>query len=87
MQRFVKEDVLATLTSALKLSKFDVTEKKNHKDASRVDLGFVAKQKLSEAIRKSKLSDRAVLKFKLECKTFLIKTTKKLLEKSRSSII
>lgn len=81
MQRFVKEEVMLNANTASKLSKVELKDK-NLKDASKVDLGFVTKNALSQATRKNKLSERAVLQFKLQCKHFLLNTTKKLLEKS-----
>ena len=82
MQRFMKDDILAGATNALKMSKIDVVDAKNHKDQSHVDVGFVTKNLLLKLTLRKTISDRALLQFKLECKRFLINVCKKVLEKS-----
>ncbi|KAJ8031243.1 hypothetical protein HOLleu_27914 [Holothuria leucospilota] len=82
MQCFVKQTVLADVTTALRMSKISVEDKKNLKELSNVDVGFVAKNLLSQLKKRGAISDREVLKFKQECQTFLSSVCKKLLEKS-----
>ena len=48
MKRFVKADVLQKATSAVKLLKLDLSEKKTFLEINKVDIGFVAVDKLKK---------------------------------------
>jgi len=81
MTRFVKPDTMSKASSALKLIKIDV-EDENHKvTCDKVDLGFAAGNKLKSSSLKN-ISDRQKLEMKGMCRSFLVITTAKLLNKS-----
>jgi hypothetical protein len=78
MARFMKKEVLAEADTVTKLCKLDVKDSKffvAHKD---VDIGVAAKTELS----KCKLSERDIMQFRMECRTFLSAMTAKILERS-----
>lgn len=58
MDRFIKEDVMEQVTSADKLFSVDVTG--NHKEAAKVNLGFVADRMLKDLRTKKKVSEKQV---------------------------
>ena len=58
MKRFVKADVLQKATSAVKLLKLDLSEKKTFLEINKVDIGFVAVDKLKKLQAEKKISDR-----------------------------
>ncbi|KAJ8017605.1 hypothetical protein HOLleu_44872 [Holothuria leucospilota] len=60
MQRFVKQTVLADVTTALRMSKISVEDKKNLKELSNVDVGFVAKNLFSVC---KKLLEKSPIKY------------------------
>ena len=60
MKRFVKADVLQKATSAVKLLKLDLSEKKTFLEINKVDIGFVAVDKLKKLQAEKKISDRQV---------------------------
>ena len=57
MKRFVMADVLQKATSAVKLLKLDLTEKKTFLEINKVDIGFVAVDKLKKLQAEKKISD------------------------------
>jgi hypothetical protein len=75
MVRFVDKDVIKSASSATKLMEVDLTNKKNLKKLSDVDIGFAA----SAACKDVKGLD--VLKFREECVTFLKHLCSKLIAK------
>lgn len=80
MNRFLKSELVGEATSALKILKLKPTDKEQQVDYQKVDVGFVAQKFLKE--QSSKLSERQVLQFKMECKDFLARTVAKLLDKT-----
>ena len=60
MKSFVKADVLQKATSAVKLLKLDLSEKKTFLEINKVDIGFVAVEKLKKLQAEKKLSDHQV---------------------------
>ena len=73
-------EVMAEATSVLKVLKIKPTDKEQQVDYLKVDVGFVAQQMLKE--KSSKLSERQLLQFRVECKDFLAGTVAKLLDKT-----
>ena len=71
---------MAEATSILKVLKIKPTDKEQQVDYLKVDVGFVAQQMLKE--NSSKLSERQLLQFRVECKDFLARTVAKLLDKT-----
>jgi len=84
MDRFVKDDVMARVSSVQQLLKVDVDLKDNHKVYSKIDIGFMAEKSLKSAVDQTtkKISDKEVMQFRMECKEFLKKLVKKVMEKS-----
>ena len=66
MSRFVKTNVMASVTNAAKLMAVDVKKKENHMSYHNIDIGFAA----VSACRH--LSGVEVLRFKEECCTYFI---------------
>ena len=60
MKRYVKADVLQKATSAVKLLKLDLSEKKTLLEINKVDIGFVAVDKLKKLQAEKKVTDRQV---------------------------
>ena len=60
MKRYVKADVLQKATSAVKLLKLDLSEKKTFLEINKVDIGFVAVDKLKKLQAEKKVTDRQV---------------------------
>lgn len=81
MDRFIKEDVMEQVTSADKLFSVDVTECGNHKEAAKVNLGFVADRMLKDLRTKKKVSEKQVFTLRSNTKTFVQAAVAKLLEK------
>ena len=50
MGRFVKDDVMARVSSVQQLLKIDVGLKENHKVYSRIDIGFIAEKSLNDSL-------------------------------------
>lgn len=72
MDRFIKEDVIEQVTSADKLFSVALTDCENHKEAAKVNLGFVADCMLKDLRSKKKVSEKQV---------FTVFAVAKLLEK------
>lgn len=86
MKRFIKDDVLSEVSTADKLVKVDVEEKRNHKTYKAIDIGFSAEKALKEAKEKAQkegtsVSDKQVMEFRLDCRNFPIALLKKILNK------
>ena len=82
MQKFVKKDILDLTDTVSKLANLNVLNKDNHKLASSIDIGFAAKGTLTNLAKKSSVSDRVLLEFRMDCTKFLSHLTSKLLEQS-----
>lgn len=76
--RFVKFSVLSASTTMISILKMDLADPNNHVSAEKVDIGHTAEQ----IVKAAKVSAKEVFAFRMECKQFLIATTKKIQEKS-----
>ena len=86
MRRFIKDDVLSKATKVEKLMLVDVEDKSNNKSYKKIDVGFCTENALKDARAKaqkegSSISDKQLMAFRLECKSFLIAILKKLVLK------
>ena len=82
MRRFIKDDVLSEATKVEKLMLMDVVEKSNYKSYKKIDVGFCTENALKDAPAKaqkdgSSISDKQLMAFRLECRSFLIAILKK----------
>lgn len=75
MSRFIKPEVMSSVTDAPKLVAVDVTDKKKLKNIQNIDIGFAASHACKAA------SGVDVLRFKDECKQFLQHLCTKLMAK------
>lgn len=82
MQRFMKKEVLSEATTADKLVKLDVADKQIHVNYKKIDIGFLTEKALKDSVG---ASEKQVLEFRLQCKTFLIELLQKLLTKCPAS--
>ena len=78
MRRFVKKDILSEASTADRLVKRVITDNKIHVNYKKIDIGFLTERELKEA---TGASEKQVLEFRLQCKTFLIELLQKLLTK------
>ncbi|KAL1476946.1 hypothetical protein MTO96_036125 [Rhipicephalus appendiculatus] len=78
LTRFVKCTVLAASAGMMSILKMDLADPNNHVSAEEVDIGHAAGQ----IVKAAKVSAKEVFAFRMECKQFLIATTKKILERS-----
>ena len=76
MRRFVKDDILTAASTDEKLVKIDIGDKKNHKSYKQIDLGFSTEKLLREAVKKGGLSEKQVMEFRIDYRTFLISNRK-----------
>ena len=77
LKRFVKRNVLDEANTSFKLVQIDLTKPENLKTAANVDIGIAA----SDSLNKADAPEKDKLLFKNECRTFMIDTAKKILEK------
>lgn len=82
MRRFCKEKPLKEATSILKLLHIPLQDSSLHKDATKINPGFLAETCLNQLKSTNKISERQVLELKMECKTFLITILEKLQNKA-----
>ena len=82
MRRFVKKEVLSEASAADKLVKLDVTDKSIHVNYKKIDIGFLTEKAVKDSVG---VSEKQVLEFRLQCKTFLIELLLKLLTKCPAS--
>ncbi|XP_077545839.1 uncharacterized protein LOC144158676 [Haemaphysalis longicornis] len=78
LTKFVKFSVLSASTAVTSLLKINIEDPSNHRALEKVDIGHTAEQILKD----SKVSAKDSFAFKMQCKTFLVNMTKKILEKS-----
>lgn len=78
MEKFLKDEIP---TSSLKLLEIKVEDLKMHKDASQVNIGFASKRIVRDLIKEKKISAKQQIEFYINCKEFLMKMTRKLLDK------
>ena len=80
MERFIKTDVMKTVTSMVTLLKIDTSDTNNHTEVSSIKVGFVTDRILRGIPASNR--ERLVFEFKMNCKQFLIKMIQKLIDKS-----
>lgn len=78
MKRFLKLDK-ATAKSAYLLMKLKLDDQSIHEQLAKIDIGFYTEMKVKDL--KKKVSERMVLEFRADCKSFLLAMSRKLLEK------
>ncbi|WAR23449.1 LOW QUALITY PROTEIN: hypothetical protein MAR_037118 [Mya arenaria] len=76
----IKPGVLSD-TSEVRLLKIDLEDSSFLIEHTKVDIGFSAEKALKETVKENKLSERQVMEFKVQCRSFVLKVLKKLLEK------
>ena len=64
------------------MANLNVLDKKNHKAAREIDVGFVAKATLANLVKNQAVSERGIIKFRLECTKFISHGTCKIFERS-----
>lgn len=69
-------------TTVQKLLSVDTDKKENQKTAHRINLGFLADDEVKKLVSAKKVSERAVLEFRSECKLLLVTLVGKLMIKS-----
>ena len=77
----VKPEVLKEAVGS-KLFTVDLDDKANLLSYSKFEIGFCTEKALKDAVKEGKLSERQSMEFRMECKDFVSKLLKKLLEKS-----
>ena len=82
MKCFVKNTVLTEADTVMKLVAVDIVDVENLKGYSSIDCGFVANKCLKELLTEKKVSERQVLAFKMETRSFLTGIVQKLLVKN-----
>ena len=84
LQRFMKTDVLKEADTIQKLLQvpFCAEDKKEYLPHKKVDVGFVAQEQLKQLIKGKRASERGVMEFRMNCRGFLEKTTKKIMDKA-----
>ena len=86
MRRFIKDDVLSEATTVEQLMVVDVEEKSNRKSYKKIEVSFCTENALKDACAKAQkvgcsISDKQLMSFRLQCKSFLIAIMKKLIKK------
>jgi len=81
MSKFVKDSILTSATSYLKLTELDISSAENTKPAKSIDLGIATRRELTSLRRDKKITQVEELEFEIQCKAFLIQSTEKMLEK------
>lgn len=86
VRRFIKDDLLSEATKVEKLMLVDVEEKSNYKSYKKVDVGFCTENALKDARVKaqkegSSLSDKQLMAFRCECRSFVIAIVRKMILK------
>ena len=82
MWRFIKKEVFSEASTAEKLVILDVTDKSIHFNYKKIDIGFLTEKAVKGSVG---VSEKQVLEFRLQCKTFLIEMLEKLLTKCPAS--
>ena len=78
----IKEKTLKDATSEYKTVQVTFDQAGEHKDASKVAIGFAAEAAQGKLCHQRKVSVRQVLEMKMDCKTFLISPLLKLIQKT-----
>ena len=82
MHKFIKKDILDSADTVYKVATLDVLNKKNHKLAAEIDIGFATKAMLTNLLRKKVVSEKRILEFRMDCTQFMARVTNKILERS-----
>ena len=82
MDRFIKQSVMSDINTAAKLVKVDLTKEENYRDYSKIDVGFSTENELKKLSSSKKLTDRQVMEFRMQCKSWLKATVQKLCHKT-----
>lgn len=82
LQRFIKPAALSLVTTSAQLMKIDVDKKDDHLEWRKIDVGFSAETMLKELTANKKISDKAAMEFRMECKQFLLTLVKKAMTKA-----
>jgi len=80
MTRFMKASVMKEAQTAIKLSKLDCADSKNHKTHKEIDVGFAANAILQSAPQS--VGELQKMSFRVGCGKFLSRMTAKLLERN-----
>ncbi|XP_052221862.1 uncharacterized protein LOC127838275 isoform X1 [Dreissena polymorpha] len=80
LRRFIKPDIMETITSSNLGNEIDPSDKTLHVIYSKVEIGFQAEKALKDA--QPKTSEKQRMEFRMSAKDFLEKTSQKILEKS-----
>ncbi len=82
MSRFIKPSVLDGCTTVRQLLNIDVSDANNHQHHTQINPGFIAERKVSTLYAQKQISDRQVMSFHMDCKSFYIKITEEIMTKS-----
>ena len=82
MHKFIKKDILDSADTVYKVATLDVLDKKNHKLAAEIDVGFATKAMLTNLLQKKVVSEKRILEFRMDCTQFMAHVTNKILERS-----
>lgn len=81
MSRFLKESVTNSAKTFTQLAKIDVTSNDNSKLSKAVDIGIITKREVDGLRKNEQITQQEQRQFQLDCKAFLARSSKKLLEK------
>ena len=84
MRRFIKDDVLSEANTVEKRMVVNVQEKSNHRGYKKIEIGLCTESALKDARAKAQnagcsISDKELMAFRLECRSFLIAVLMKLM--------
>ena len=82
LQNFIEHEVMKDATSPVQLPRLDIDQSSNHVKSSMVKFGFTAEGLLRELKENKNLNEKQFFEFRMECKSFFVKMTKNLLDKS-----
>ena len=66
MHKFVKKSVFDSADKVYKIAKLHVLDKKNHKAAAEIDVGFAAKVTLVNLVKNKAVGERGSPEFRME---------------------
>ena len=76
------KSVLDSVDTMHKIKNLDVMDKKNHKAAAEIDVGFAAKATLENLVKNKAVGKRGILQFRMEYAKFITHGTSKILGRS-----
>ena len=82
MDRFIKSEVMQTITQIEDLVKTDINNKENYCKNKEMVVGFVAEKELKRLLSAKKVSERQALEFRNECRSFLVSVINNMTEKT-----